>query len=51
MIDENSKSISIILNNGEGNTQMYFETENRAEKIGDLLPILKKVKSKELNFD
>lgn len=51
LIDENSKSISIILNNGEGNTQMYFETENRAEKIGDLLPILKKVKSKELNFD
>ena len=51
LIDEDNKRISIILNNGEGNTQMYFYTESRAEKIDDLLPILKKIKSKELNFD
>lgn len=51
LIDENTKRISIILNNGEGNTPMYFFTESRAEKIGDLLPILKRVKSKELNFE
>jgi hypothetical protein len=51
LIDEDNKRISIILNNGEGNTPMYFYTESRAEKIGDLLPILKRVKSKELNFE
>ena len=51
LIDENDKRISIILNNGEGNTPLYFYTESRAEKIGDLLPILKKVKSKVLSFD
>ncbi len=51
LIDEDNKRISIILNNGEGNTQMYFYTESRAEKIDDLLPILKKIKSKELNFE
>lgn len=51
LIDENRKRISIILNNGEGNTPMYFYTESRADKIGEILPILKKVKSKELNFD
>ncbi len=51
LIDEDNKRISIILNNGEGNTQMYFYTESRAEKIDDLIPILKKIKSKELNFD
>lgn len=51
LIDEDRKRISIILNNGEGNTPSYFYTENRADKIGDIVPILKKVKSKELTFD
>jgi hypothetical protein len=51
LIDESTKRISIILNNGEGNTPMYFFTESRAEKIGELLPILKRVKSKELSFE
>jgi hypothetical protein len=51
LMDEDRKRISIILNNGEGNTPMYFFTEHRADKIGDLLPILKKVRSKELKFD
>jgi hypothetical protein len=51
LMDEDRKRISIILNNGEGNTPMYFFTEHRAEKIGELLPILKKVRSKELKFE
>lgn len=51
LIDEDRKRISIILNNGEGNTPSYFFTESRADKIGEILPVLKKVKSKELNFN
>jgi hypothetical protein len=51
LIDEDRKRISIILNNGEGNTPSYFFTESRADKIGEIVPILKKVKSKELIFN
>lgn len=51
LIDEDRKRISIILNNGEGNTPSYFYTESKADKIGDIIPILKKVKNKELKFN
>jgi hypothetical protein len=51
LIDEDRKRISILLNGGEGNTNAYFYTENRADKIGEILPILKRVLSKELQFN
>ena len=47
LIYERTKRLTIILNGYDG---YQFWTESRADKIGDLLPILKKVKNKELEF-
>ena len=47
LIHEKRKRLSIILNDDDG---YEFWTESRAGEIGDLLPILKKVNSKELDF-
>ena len=48
LIFEKKKRLSIILNNAQN---YEFWTESRAENIGELIPILKKVNSKELKFD
>ncbi len=47
LIHEKRKRLSIILNDEDS---YEFWTESRAEDIGELVPILKKVNSKELEF-
>lgn len=47
LVYEKTRRLTIILN---GYDRYQFWTESRAEKIPDLLPILKKVQSKELEF-
>lgn len=47
MIHEKRKRLSIILNDDEA---YEFWTESRAEDIGELVPLLKKVNTKELDF-
>jgi len=47
LIHEKRKRLSIILNDEDS---YEFWTESRAEDIGELVPILKKVNTKELDF-
>lgn len=47
LIHEKRKRLSIILNDSDN---YEFWTESRAEDIGELVPLLKKVNTKELDF-
>lgn len=51
MVDEKRRRLSIILNNyNDIGYPFYFWTEARVDKIGDLLPVLKDIRDKKLNF-
>lgn len=52
MVDEKRRRLSIILNNFSDNGfPYYFWTEARVDKFPDLLPVLKKIRDKELDFE
>ena len=51
MVDEKRRRLSIVLNNyNDVGYPFYFWTEARVDKIADLLPVLKDIRDKKLNF-
>jgi len=51
LVDEKRRRLSIILNQlQENGIPFYFWTEARVDKIPDLLPMLKNIREKELQF-
>lgn len=51
MVDEKRRRLSIILNNyNDAGYPFYFWTEARVDKIAELLPVLKDIRDKKLNF-
>lgn len=52
MVDEKRRRLSILLNNYQENGYpFHFWTEARVDKIQDLLPVLKDIRDKKLNFE
>lgn len=52
MVDEKRRRLSIILNNyNDVGYPFHFWTEARVDKIAELLPVLKDIRDKKLNFE
>lgn len=52
MVDEKRRRLSIILNNyADNGYPFHFWTEARVDKIADLLPVLKDIRDKKLDFE
>ena len=52
MVDEKRRRLSILLNNyQDAGYPFHFWTEARVDKIAELLPVLKDIRDKKLNFE
>ena len=52
MVDEKRRRLSILLNNyQDAGYPFQFWTEARVDKIAELLPVLKDIRDKKLNFE